>query len=236
MRTTWRSSASRLARRFFRYSLCVASPGVGPPETCGSPASVKVGRRITIFGAVSRAASTASTVVDAIRIIRSETGQVAPPVNPTTAAAQALSKGKAADIGLPEHDGTTTAVPDLLPRLNLLAAPSRGAGFGNRSHGIKATIARLQQGPTEEILRPIRASAMRSPMAVKILLEAENSSTPELRRYLLRLYVMTICKRMRSQKPELAQTIAAFENAQLQTIYRSKSPHVTQGGIIEDDL
>jgi hypothetical protein len=156
-------------------------------------------------------------------------------VDPITAAAQSLDKIETPGPGLPEHDGTTTAVPDLLPKLNLLAPPPRGSGFGSRSHGTKATIASLQRDPSEEILRPIRASAMRSPMAVKILLEAENGS-PALRRYLLRLYVMTICKRMRSQKPELAQTIAAFENAQLQTIYRSKSPHVTQGGIIEDDL
>jgi hypothetical protein len=155
--------------------------------------------------------------------------------DPTTASAQSLNKIETPGPGLPERDGATTAVSDLLPKLNLLAPPPRGAGLGNRSRGTKAVVASLQQDPSEEILRPIRASAMRSPMAVKILLEAENGSTPALRRYLLRLYVMTICKRMRSQKPELAQTIAAFENAQLQTIYRSKSPHVTQGGIIEDD-
>lgn len=157
-------------------------------------------------------------------------------LDPTTAPAQSLEKIETPSPGLPEHDGTTAGVPDLLPKLNLLATPPRGAGFGNRSHGTKAALASLQHDSSEEILRPIRASAMRSPMAVKILLEAENGSTPELRRYLLRLYVMTICKHMRSQKPELAQAIIAFENAQLQTIYRSKSPHVTRGGTIEDNL
>jgi len=157
-------------------------------------------------------------------------------VDPTTARAQSLDKIGNPRPGLPEHDGTTTAVPDLLPKLNLLAPPPLESGFRNRTHGTKATIASLQQDSSEEILRPIRASAMRSPMAVKILLEAENGSTPGLRRYLLRLYVMTVCKHMRSQKPALAQAITAFENAQLQTIYRSKSPHVTRGGTIEDNL
>jgi len=35
---------------------------------------VKVGSKLATFGVVSRTASTASTVIDAIRIIRSETG------------------------------------------------------------------------------------------------------------------------------------------------------------------
>jgi hypothetical protein len=39
---------------------------------------MKVGCKLAIFGAVSRAAITASTVIDAIRIINSDTGQVAP--------------------------------------------------------------------------------------------------------------------------------------------------------------
>jgi len=39
---------------------------------------VKVGCKLVTFGAVSRAAITASTVIDAIRIINSDTGQVAP--------------------------------------------------------------------------------------------------------------------------------------------------------------
>jgi hypothetical protein len=39
---------------------------------------VKVGCKLATFGAVSRAAITASTVIDAIRIINSDTGQVAP--------------------------------------------------------------------------------------------------------------------------------------------------------------
>lgn len=100
---------------------------------------------------------------------------------------------------------------------------------------MKSMVADMPQDESEEILRPIRASAMRSPMAVKILLDAESASTPELRRYLLRMYVFTICKRMRSQKPGLVQLITAFENAQLQMIYRSKSPHLTREGTIEDN-
>jgi hypothetical protein len=39
---------------------------------------IKVGCRLPTFGAVSRAAITASTVINAIRIISSDTGQVAP--------------------------------------------------------------------------------------------------------------------------------------------------------------
>jgi hypothetical protein len=39
---------------------------------------VKVGCKLATFGAVSRAAITARTVIDAIRIINSDTGQVAP--------------------------------------------------------------------------------------------------------------------------------------------------------------
>jgi hypothetical protein len=63
----------------------------------------------------------------------------------------------------------------------------------------------------------------------------KSASNPELRRYLLRIYVFTLYKRMRSEKPDLQQAITAFENAQFQTIYRSKSPHLTRGGTIEDN-
>jgi hypothetical protein len=105
----------------------------------------------------------------------------------------------------------------------------------SKSHGTKPMIASVRQDASEEIIRPIRASAMRSPMAVKILLDVESASTPELRRYLLRLYVSTICKRMRSQKPDLVPLITNFENAQIQMIYRSKSPHLTRSGTIEDN-
>ena len=157
-------------------------------------------------------------------------------VNPTTARAQSLDKLKPPTPDLPENDTTTTAVPSLLPRLNLLAGPAGRAGFGNRSRGARAPTAGPQSDTSAEILRPVRADAMRSPLAVKILLETESASTPELRRYLLRLYVSTICKRMRGQKPNLAPVITSFEKTQLDMISRSKSPHVTQDGVIEDSL
>ena len=47
----------------------------------------EVAGRLSNLGAVSRAAQTATTVVNAIKIISSETGQVEPSVNPTIAAA-----------------------------------------------------------------------------------------------------------------------------------------------------
>ena len=155
--------------------------------------------------------------------------------DPATAPAQPLEKAEAAGLGLPENDAATAGVPDLLPKLNLLPAPPRRARLEGKFRGPKPTMASAQQGATEEIIRPIRASAMRSPMAVKILLDVESASTPELRRYLLRLYVSTICKRMRSQKPDLVPLITSFENAQIQMIYRSKSPHLTRSGTIEDN-
>ena len=151
-------------------------------------------------------------------------------VNPRTARAQSLDKLKPPAPDLPENDRTTTAVPALLPRLDLLAGPLAR----NRSHGTKE--AGTQPDTSAEILRPVRADAMRSPLAVKILLETGSASTPELRRYLLRLYVSTICKRMRGQKPNLAPVITSFEKTQLDMISRSKSPHVTQDGVIEDGL
>jgi hypothetical protein len=153
-------------------------------------------------------------------------------VNPTTARAQSLDKLKPPAPDLPENDKTTTAVPTLLPRLDLLAGPVAR----NRSHGTKEAIAGTQPDTSAEILRPVRADAMRSPLAAKIRLETESTSTPELRRYLLRLYVSTICKRMRGQKPNLTPIIGAFEKSQLEMISRSKSPHVTQDGVIGDGL
>lgn len=153
--------------------------------------------------------------------------------DPETGTAPSPQKVEAAPLGLPEKDGATTAAPALLPRLNLLAPPPERTR-PDRHHGTKPMIAGEVQDTSEEILRPIRAGAMRSPMAVKILLDTESASTPELRRYLLRQYVLTICKRMRSQKPALAQVITAFENAQIQMIYRSKAPHLTSNGTIED--
>jgi hypothetical protein len=150
----------------------------------------------------------------------------------TTARAQSLDKLKPPAPDLPENDTTTTAVPSLLPKLDLLAGPAAR----NRSHGTKEAIAGTQSDTSAEILRPVRTDAMRSPLAAKIRLETESASTPELRRYLLRLYVSTLCKRMRGQKPNLAPIIGAFEKSQLDRISRSKSPHVTQDGVIEDGL
>jgi hypothetical protein len=153
-------------------------------------------------------------------------------VNSTTARAQSLDKLKPPAPDLPENDKTNTAVPALLPKLDLLAGPVART----RSHGTKEAIAGTQPDTSAEILRPVRADAMRSPLATKILLETGSASTPELRRYLLRLYVSTICKRMRGQKPNLAPVIGAFEKSQLEMISRSKSPHVTQDGVVEDGL
>jgi hypothetical protein len=153
-------------------------------------------------------------------------------VNPTTARAQSLDKLKPPAPDLPENDKTATAVPALLPKLDLLAGPAART----RSHETKEANAGTQPDTSAEILRPVRADAMRSPLAAKILLETESASTPELRRYLLRLYVSAICKRMRGQKPNLAPIIGAFEKSQLERISRSKSPHVTQDGVIGDGL
>jgi len=41
---------------------------------------------------------------------------------------------------------------------------------------------------------------------------------------------------MRGQKPNLAPVIGAFEKSQLEMISRSKSPHVTQDGVVENGL
>ena len=150
----------------------------------------------------------------------------------TTAWAQSLDKLKPPAPDLPENDKTNTAVPALLPKLDLLAGPVAR----NQSHGTKEAIASTQPDTSGEILRPVRADAMRRPLAAKIRLETESASTLELRRYLLRLYVSTICKRMRGQKPNLAPVITSFEKTQLDMISRSKSPHVTQDGVIEDSL
>ena len=150
----------------------------------------------------------------------------------TTAWAQSLDKLKPPAPDLPENDKTTTAVPTLLPRLDLLAGPVAR----NQSHGTKEAIASIQPDTSAEILRPVRADAMRRPLAAKIRLETESASTLELRRYLLRLYVSTICKRMRGQKPNLAPVIGAFEKSQLDVISRSKSPRVTQDGAVKDGL
>ena len=150
----------------------------------------------------------------------------------TTAWAQSLDKLKPPAPDLPENDKTTTAVPTLLPRLDLLA----GSVARSRSHGAKEAIAGTPPDASAEILRPVRADAMRSPLAAKIRLETESASTLELRRYLLRLYVSTLCKRMRGQKPNLAPVIGAFEKSQLDMISRSKSPRVTQDGAVKDGL
>lgn len=168
-------------------------------------------------------------------LIAVSTGAQVATTDPATAPAPSVERAEAAGLDLPENDPAAKAVPDLLPKLDSLPAPPRRARLERRSHGMKSMVADMPQDESEEILRPIRASAMRSPMAVKILLDAESASTPELRRYLLRMYVFTICKRMRSQKPGLVQLITAFENAQLQMIYRSKSPHLTREGTIEDN-
>ena len=66
------------AGKCFSRSRCIASPGADVGEFALGGTHVKVGCKLATFGAVSRAAITASTVIDAIRIINSDTGQVAP--------------------------------------------------------------------------------------------------------------------------------------------------------------
>jgi hypothetical protein len=66
------------AGKCFSHSRCIASLGADVAEFALGATHVKVGCKLAIFGAVSRAAITASTVIDAIRIINNDTGQVAP--------------------------------------------------------------------------------------------------------------------------------------------------------------
>src|SRR5215831_15259965 len=79
--------------------------------------------------------------------------------DPAAGPAQSPQKAEASPLGLPEKDGATTAAPDLLPKLNLLAPPPERPRSESRLHGTKPIVAGGWQDTSEEILRPIRASA-----------------------------------------------------------------------------
>ena len=158
-------------------------------------------------------------------------GQRAQP-DPTTPSIAPKSEEDPTPAGTPEPQGA----PDLLPESNQLPAEPPNLRLSSPSvlkpegpDSSRNLQASKQLSPEEREknkirLAELRVIAMRNARVIELLDEANGALSDEAKREFMRAYYHTLCTRMRNLEPNLGQTIAAFEAAEIQKLAIGRSP------------
>jgi hypothetical protein len=132
------------------------------------------------------------------------------------------------DSGMPEGAQQQQNVPELLPKSDAL--PGTGAGAFDPIPNASATptpISPEEQKRNEARFAEIRNSAMRGVRPIFLLEESRSALTDEARKNFLRAYYYSVCAEMRRMEPGLKQMINAFEQEQIHSLAKGRSPLVT---------
>jgi len=132
------------------------------------------------------------------------------------------------DSGMPEGAQQQQNVPELLPKSDAL--PGTGAGAFDPIPNASATptpISPEEQKRNEARFAEIRSSAMRGVRPIFLLEESRSALTDEARKNFLRAYYYSVCAEMRRIEPGLKQMINTFEQEQIHSLAKGRSPLVT---------
>jgi hypothetical protein len=133
------------------------------------------------------------------------------------------------DSGMPEGIQQPQNVPELLPKSNAL--PGTGTRLPDLSPGgaipTPTPISPEQQKRNEARFAEIRSSAMRSARPILLLEQSRSALTDEARKNFLRAYYYSVCAEMRRLEPSLKSMINAYEQEQIRSLARGRSPLVT---------
>jgi hypothetical protein len=140
------------------------------------------------------------------------------------------------DSGMPEGAQQQQNIPELLPKSDALpgtgsdALPGTGAGAFDPIPNASATptpISPEEQKRNEARFAEIRSSAMRGARPIFLLEESRSALTDEARKNFLRAYYYSVCAEMRRMEPGLKQMINTFEQEQIHSLAKGRSPLVT---------
>lgn len=123
---------------------------------------------------------------------------------------------QAAPVLLPGSDQLPGAAPILGP-LQPPAPSPQGGNSNTNTQSIKQ-LSPGERARNQARLAEIRAIAMRNSRAVDLLKEANGALTDEAKREFMRAYYHTLCARMRSLDPGIAQTISEFERSEIRKL------------------
>ena len=132
------------------------------------------------------------------------------------------------DSRMPEGAQQQQNVPELLPKSDAL--PGAGAGAFDPVPNASATptpISPEEQKRNEARFAEIRSSAMRGARPIFLLEESRSALTDEARKNFLRAYYYSVCAEMRRMEPGLKQMINTFEQEQIHSLAKGRSPLVT---------
>jgi hypothetical protein len=140
------------------------------------------------------------------------------------------------ESGMPEGAQQPQNVPELLPKSDAL--PGTGARLfdpipnGNVPNGnviptpTPTPISPEQQKKNEARFAEIRSSATRSARPIFLLKESQSALTDEARKNFLRAYYYSVCAEMRRMEPSLKSMINAYEQEQIRSLAKGRSPLV----------
>jgi hypothetical protein len=143
------------------------------------------------------------------------------------------------DSGMPEGAQQQQNVPELLPKSDALPGtgaaafdpiPNASAGAFDPIPNASATptpISPEEQKRNEARFAEIRSSAMRGARPIFLLEESRSALTDEARKNFLRAYYYSVCAEMRRMEPGLKQMINMFEQEQIHSLAKGRSPLVT---------
>jgi hypothetical protein len=151
--------------------------------------------------------------------------------SPTALSSPASGSVNALDPPLPQGEAELRAVPELLPESSILPAASNNLNPGKAA---EAPISPEQKKQNEKRVAEIRLQALRNPLIVSLLREANQALTIEARRNFLRAYFISLCTRMRRIEPGLGSTIGSFQREQIRRIARSKSLSINPSGTLAE--
>ena len=133
------------------------------------------------------------------------------------------------ESGMPEGAPQPQNVPELLPKSDAL--PGTGSRlFDPVPNGTviptPSPISPEQQKKNEARFAEIRNSAMGGARPLYLLEQSRSALTDEARRNFLRAYYYSVCAEMRRMEPSLKSMINAYEQEQIGSLAKGRSPLV----------